>query len=89
MQKSDVNVIAGKPFQSLKNLPRIRDRPMHGGQKPDLDPGDIYARCAETRLKSKGHLCPVCRNLPQIQGTSMPGVQKHEPDPGHIYARCA
>ena len=48
MQKSDVNVIAGKPFQSLKNLPRIRDRPMHGGQKPDPDPRDIYARCAET-----------------------------------------
>ena len=79
MQKSDVNVIAGKPFQSLKNLPRIRDRPMHRVQKPDLDPGDIYARCAETCPRSKGHLCPVCRNMNRIQGTFMHGVQKHAP----------
>ena len=78
-----------KPSQNLKNQPRIRGRPMHGVQKPDPDPGDIYARWAETCLRFKAHLCPVCRNLPQIQGTFMPGVQKHAPDSGHIYARCA
>ena len=58
----------------LKNQPRIRDRPMPGVQKPDPDPGDIYARGAETRLRFEGHFCPVCRNMPQIQGTFMHGV---------------
>ena len=77
------------PSKNLKNQPRIRGRPMPGVQKPDPDPGDIYARCAETRLRFKGHLCPVCRNPPQIQGTFMPDVQKHDPDSRHIYARCA
>ena len=62
-----------KPSQSLKTQPQIRDRPMHCVQKPDPDPGDIYALCAETRLRFEGHFCPVCRNLPQIQGTFMPG----------------
>ena len=37
-----------EPFQSLKTLPRIRDRPMHRVQKPALKPRGIYARCAET-----------------------------------------
>ena len=39
---------AEKPFQDLKNLPRIRDRPLHRGQKREPDPGDIYAQGAET-----------------------------------------
>ena len=73
----------------LKNQPRIRDRPMPGVQKPASDPGDIYARGAETRLRFKGHFCPVCRNPPQIQGTFLPGVQKPASDSRHIYARCA
>ena len=64
----------------LKNQPRIRDRPMHGGQKPASDPGDISARCAETRLRFKGHFCPVCRNPPQIRGTFMHGVHDLPPD---------
>jgi hypothetical protein len=89
MQKSDVNVIAGKPFQSLKNLPRIRGRPMHRVQKPASDSGDIYAQSAETRLRSRAHLCTVCRDLTQIRGTFMPGVQKPAPDPRDIYAPCA
>jgi hypothetical protein len=55
-----------KPSQSLKNQPQIRGRPMHGVQKPDPDPGDIYVRCAETRLRFEGHLCPGCRDMPQI-----------------------
>ena len=38
---------AEKLFQDLKNLPRIRDRPLHRGQKREPDPRDIYARCAE------------------------------------------
>ena len=37
-----------EPFQSLKTLPRIRDRPMPRVQKPALKPRGIYARCAET-----------------------------------------
>ena len=37
-----------KPSQSLKNQLRIRGRPMHRVQKPASDPGDIYARGAET-----------------------------------------
>ena len=75
-----------KPSQSLKNQPQIRGRPMPGVQKPASDSGDIYARCAETCLRFKGHLCPGCRDMPQIQGTFMPGVQKHDPDSRDIYA---
>ncbi len=37
-----------EPSQSLKNLPQIWGRPMPGGQKHEPDPGDIYARGAET-----------------------------------------
>ena len=37
-----------EPSQSLKNLPQIRGRPMHRGQKRASDSGDNYARGAET-----------------------------------------
>ena len=37
-----------EPPQSLKTLPRIRDRPMHRVQKPDPSSGEGYARGAET-----------------------------------------
>ena len=62
---------------------------MPGVQKPASDPGDIYARGAETRLRFKGHFCPVCRNPPQIQGTFLPGVQKPASDSRDISARGA
>ena len=62
---------------------------MHRGQKSASDPRDIYARGAETCLRSGGHLCTGGRNLPKIWDIPMPGVQKPASDPGHIYARCA
>ena len=37
-----------EPSQSLKTLPRIRDAPMHRGQKHASDSRDIYAQGAET-----------------------------------------
>ena len=37
-----------EPSQSLKTLPRIQGRPMHRVQKHEPNPGDIYARGAET-----------------------------------------
>jgi hypothetical protein len=61
--------------QSMKTLPRIRDRSMHRVQKLDPNLGDIYAQGAETCLRFRGHLCT--------------GVQKHDSDSGHTYARGA
>ena len=61
------------PSQSLKTLPRIRDRSMHGVQKLDLNLGDIYAQGTETCLRFKGYLCPGGRDMSQIQGIFMPG----------------
>ena len=46
---------------------------MHGGWKPDSDSRQIYAQRAETRLKTKAHLCTVYRDMTQIQGTLMHG----------------
>ena len=43
-------------------------------QKPASDLRDIYALCAETSLRFKTYICPVCRNQPQFQGTFMHGV---------------
>ncbi len=71
--RADLN--AEKPSQDLKNLPRIRDRPMHRVQKPAPDSGHTYARGG--------------RNVTQIQGTFMHGVQKYELDSRLIYAQCA
>ena len=75
-----------RPSKNLKILPENWDRPMHSGQKPDSNPRDIYARGAETCLRSGAYLCTVCRNLPRIQGIFMHGVQKHASGSGHIYA---
>ena len=69
-----------EPFQSLKTLPRIRDRPMHRvqkpdpkrtdiyaqGQRPDSDLGEGYARGAETCLRFRAELCTGCRMFSQI-----------------------
>ena len=78
--------IHDRPSKNLKNQPRIRDRPMHIGQKSASDPGDINARGAETCLRFRGYLCTACRNMPQIRGIFMHGVQKHASDSGDNYA---
>ena len=41
---------------------------MPGVQEPDSDSRHTYAHGAETRLKTKAHLCTVCRDMTQIQG---------------------
>ena len=62
---------------------------MPGVHKPASDSRDIYARCAETCLRFRAHLCPVCRNPPQIQGTFMPGVHCLPPDLRLIFQKSA
>ena len=81
--------IHDRPSKNLKNQPRIRDRPMHIGQKSASDPGDINARGAETCLRFRAYLCTGCRNMPQIQGIIMHWGQKPTLDLGDIYARWA
>ena len=78
--------IHDRPSKNLKNQPRIRDRPMHIGQKSASDPGDINARGAETCLRFRADLCTGGRNMPQIRGIFMHGVQKHASDSGDNYA---
>lgn len=60
---------------------------MHGVHKCTSVSGHVYAQGAETKTRSKGDLCTMCRNPPQIQGTFMPGGQKPASDSGLVYAQ--
>jgi hypothetical protein len=37
-----------RPSKNLKKQPENWERLMHSGQKPDPNPENIYAQCAET-----------------------------------------
>ena len=62
---------------------------MHGGQKLPSNLGQVYAREAETSLKSGAALCTRGRNFPQIWGKFMHGRQKLPSNTVQVYARGA
>ena len=48
------------PSQSLKTLPRIRDRSIHRVQRHEPISGQNYARCAECLPEITHRSCPLC-----------------------------
>ena len=81
--------IPNRASQSRKIMPQIRGRPHPGGQKHASDPGQTYARGAETCPRFGADFTPVGRNVPEIRSRLHPGGQKRARDSGQTYARGA
>ena len=85
-RRSGMSGISELSLQIYKKQPQILDRFMHGGQKFPSNLGQVYAREAETSLKSGAGLCTRGINFPQIWGKFMHGRQKLPSNPGQVYA---